>query len=91
MDISKINRDLGYTDPVPVEEALRRTVQWHVDNRYEPGGEIERLLGDPFDYEAEDGLIRAYREAVEQLSHLPGTRPTWSHPYPHPKEPHQVT
>ncbi|MDP6511322.1 MAG: NAD-dependent epimerase/dehydratase family protein [Dehalococcoidia bacterium] len=89
MDISKIKRELGYRDPVPVEEALRRTVRWHVDHRYEPGGEIEKLLGDPFDYEAEDRLIRAYRDSVKHLSRLPGTRPEWSHPYPHPKEPHQ--
>lgn len=66
-DISVIREELGYRDIVPVEEGIRRTVHWYVENRPEPGGELELQLGDPFDYEAEDRIIREYREAEERL------------------------
>lgn len=32
IDISKIERELGWTPEVPFEEGLRRTVQWYLDN-----------------------------------------------------------
>jgi hypothetical protein len=67
MDLGKLQRDLGYRDVVPVQEGLRRTVEWLVANRPEPGGLTEQILGDPFDYGAEDALIAAAREGLEQL------------------------
>src|SRR5262249_33697565 len=35
MDLGKIERELGYRDVVPADEALRRTVRWLLDNRPE--------------------------------------------------------
>ena len=67
MDLGKIQRELGYNDLVPVPEALQRTVDWLVANRPEPGGLTERLLGDPFDYDAEDRLVAAAREGLERM------------------------
>jgi nucleoside-diphosphate-sugar epimerase len=67
MDLGKIQRELGYRDVVPVPEALRRTVEWLVDNRPEPGGLTEQILGDPFEYEAEDRLVAAAREGLEKM------------------------
>jgi len=67
MDLGKLQRALGYRDLVPVQEALRRTVDWLLANRPDPGGFTERLLGDPFDYAAEDQLIAVAREAVERM------------------------
>ena len=67
MDLAKLQRELGYRDAVPTREALRRTVEWLVANRPEPGGFTEQLLGDPFDYAAEDRLIAAAREGLERM------------------------
>jgi nucleoside-diphosphate-sugar epimerase len=67
MDLAKIQRELGYRDVVPVPEALRRTVDWLVANPPDPGGFTEQLLGDPFDYEAEDRLVAAAREGHEKM------------------------
>jgi nucleoside-diphosphate-sugar epimerase len=67
MDLARLQRDLGYRDAVPTPEALRRTVDWLVANRPEPGGFTEQLLGDPFDYAAEDRLIAAAHEGLERM------------------------
>jgi nucleoside-diphosphate-sugar epimerase len=67
MDLAKIRRELGYRDLVPTQEALRRTVDWLLAHRPEPGGFTEQLLGDPFDYAAEDRLVAAAREGLEQM------------------------
>ena len=45
-DSSRIRRELGYREPVPVAEAIRRTIEWERANP--PSG-----FG-PFDYTAED-------------------------------------
>jgi nucleoside-diphosphate-sugar epimerase len=67
MDLGKLQRELGYRDAVPVQEAVRRTVEWLVANPPEPGGFVEQILGDPFDYDGEDRLIAAAREGLERL------------------------
>lgn len=86
-DIGKIRTQLGYRDAVDPAQALATSVDWLIANRPDAGGEIERQLGDPFAYAAEDALIEACRrtqvaaEAVEfpdmQLGHM----------YRHPKKP----
>jgi nucleoside-diphosphate-sugar epimerase len=67
MDLSRLQRELGYRDVVPTDVALRRTVDWLLANRPEAGGFTEQLLGDPFDYGAEDRLARAARTGLESL------------------------
>lgn len=88
MDLSKIKRELGYTDLVPTEEALARTVRWYLEHPPERGGEIERRLQDPFDYAAEDRLVALFKESLQRMAAIPfaieAHRP---HPYAHPKEP----
>ena len=90
MDISKIQSQLGYRDACPTEQALEITIDWLLENRPDPGGEIEQRLQDPFDYSGEDRLIRVWRESVERVMEVPfdviGDRP---HPYAHPKKPGQ--
>jgi nucleoside-diphosphate-sugar epimerase len=73
MDLAKIRRELGYRDLVPTEEGLRRTVGWLLANRPEPGGLTEKILGDTFDYAAEDQMLAAQREYEQRLQ-----RVTWS-------------
>ncbi len=54
-DTSRIRRELGYTEPVPLREALRRAVEWERANPPEEGS-----TGGPggrFDYAAEDAAL----------------------------------
>lgn len=67
MDLAKLRRELGYRDRVAPEEGLRRTVQWLLENRPEPGGLTEQILGDTFDYAAEDQIIGIQREYETRL------------------------
>lgn len=88
LDLTKIRRQLGYRDVVPAAEAMARTARWYVDHRPEPGGEIERRLGDPFDYAAEDELMDRFAAVTAELADLGQRRTGVSHhPYPHPVDP----
>jgi nucleoside-diphosphate-sugar epimerase len=49
-DSSRIRKELGYAEPVPLDEALSRTIDWELANP--PAGAEER-----FDYAAEDRLL----------------------------------
>lgn len=67
MDLSRLRHELGYRDLVPPAEGLRRTVEWLLAHRPEPGGLTERILGDTFDYAAEDRLATIAREALARM------------------------
>jgi len=88
LDLSRIRAELGYTDVLGVREALAATARWYVEHRPPPGGDVERTLGDPFDYAAEDRLIAAYRQGLELMRAAAGPpdQSTWRHPYAHPRE-----
>jgi nucleoside-diphosphate-sugar epimerase len=91
MDLSKIKQQLGYKDVVPVEKGMELTVRWFAENPLPRGGEVEQLLGDPFNYEAEDRLIELYRteggRLRQRLREQPVSDTSFRHPYPHPKKP----
>jgi len=90
LDLTKIKNQLGYIDLYPVEEAIRKTVQWYLEHRPEPGGDVERNLLDPFNYRDEDRLIAAYKSSMQSLLEIPFDFGTdQHHPYAHPKEPGQ--
>jgi nucleoside-diphosphate-sugar epimerase len=86
-DISKIQAQLGYRDVVSPAEALATAVDWLVANPPQRGGEIERQLGDPFAYAAEDELIAACKisDAAAQGVLFPDMQ--LGHVYRHPKKP----
>ncbi|HKV54139.1 MAG TPA: NAD-dependent epimerase/dehydratase family protein [Candidatus Binataceae bacterium] len=91
VDLFKLKTELGYRDPVPVTEAIARTVRWYLEHRPEPGGEIEKRLQDPFDYDAEDRFITVYRESITRMSSVAFAKVERTpHPYPHPKVPGQA-
>ena len=52
-DTSRIREELGYEEPVPREEALRRSIRWERENP------PERVDPATFDYAAEDAALRA--------------------------------
>ncbi len=51
--------------------------------------EAEDQLGDPFDYEAEDAYIEAYKEYAEKLRNIRFAGFTHVHEYAHPERPWQ--
>lgn len=65
VNIDSLRAVLGYRDLVDPEEGLRRTARWLVANP--PSAAVERLLQDPFDYDAEDELLARWRDALERF------------------------
>jgi dTDP-D-glucose 4,6-dehydratase len=53
VDSSRIRDELGYAEPVPQEEALRRTIEWE---RANPPDHIDPA---EFEYDSEDRALAA--------------------------------
>jgi nucleoside-diphosphate-sugar epimerase len=81
-----IRAELGYEDAVEPGVAMARYVDWLVEHRPEPGGELERQVGDPFDYEAEDELMDRWSQARGALGEIVSPLPQQGHQYRHPKK-----
>jgi nucleoside-diphosphate-sugar epimerase len=85
-DLTLIRNDLGYTDKVPVREALARTTDWLCANPPPSGGTEEIVLQDPFDYPAEDRLLAAWdaaRDSFPEISYS-DTQPGYTLSYSGP-------
>jgi nucleoside-diphosphate-sugar epimerase len=67
LDLSRIRADLAYRDAVPARDALARTARWLAAHPPPPGGTEEQVLTDPFDYDAEDRLVDAWRRLRDAL------------------------
>jgi nucleoside-diphosphate-sugar epimerase len=83
-DASKIRRELGYTDIVDSYSALRQSVAWLLANREDASSELEKQLGDPFDYAREDVLIKQWQTARAQIAKVDYPLPQDAHMYRHP-------
>ncbi|MFP8871627.1 MAG: NAD-dependent epimerase/dehydratase family protein [Myxococcota bacterium] len=83
--IDKIKEQLGYRDVVSFEDAVERTASWYMDNPLPPGDEAELNLGDPFDYEHEDGVVAVWRKLASEfgnaIADIPRKEVVWHHPY----------
>jgi nucleoside-diphosphate-sugar epimerase len=87
-DIDKLKRELGYRDVVPAVQAMAATARWYAERRELLASEIEKKLGDPFDYAAEDRLAADWRQISQSLLARHGREyAELPHPYPHPKKP----
>ncbi len=86
-DISKIKTQLGYTGVATPAQALTASVDWLVANRPQRGDEIERQLGDPFAYAAEDQLIAACKTGYAAAEGVSFPDMQLGHMYRHPKKP----
>jgi nucleoside-diphosphate-sugar epimerase len=89
-DISKVKKELGYHDIVPVEKAIELTVKWLWENRPLPGGIVEQQLRDPFDYALEDRLMDEFMIAWRHLRDLQPSPLGFRHPYDHPEGPEDL-
>lgn len=87
LDISKIQRDLGYADVLPFPEAIQRTAVWYRDNPLERGGSEEARIGDPFDYEGEDAFRDGLGEFARRAEDIEFADVALRHSYDHPKKP----
>lgn len=64
--VDQIINELGYRDVVPVIEALGITARHLLENPVPRGSTTEMRLQDPFDYDAEDRIIDAYRRLLAE-------------------------
>jgi nucleoside-diphosphate-sugar epimerase len=85
LDLGKIRAQLGYRDVVAPVDGLARTATWLLDNPPEPGGLEETVLQDPFDYRAEDRLVKNWKAALATLpdpgfAEEPGYTLSWEAP-----------
>jgi nucleoside-diphosphate-sugar epimerase len=71
LDLTRVRHELGYHDVVPARTAVATTARWLAEHPCEPGGMEEKVLTDPFDYEAEDALVAAWRAALDSLPEVP--------------------
>jgi nucleoside-diphosphate-sugar epimerase len=87
LDLTRIRTELGYRDVLGVREALARTVEWYRTHPPAAGGDIERALGDPFDYAQEDRFVALYQQGQALLRSVAvdAAAIQW-HPYAHPKQ-----
>jgi hypothetical protein len=85
-DSGQIRSELGFTDLVPAETGLERTVEWLVRNPPRRGANEEQKIGDPFDYASEDELIERWTGAGE-FRPIESALPVKAHMYRHPKYP----
>lgn len=86
VDDRKIRAELGHTDVVTAEQALRETVEWLRENPVRQ--EDYPTYPAKFDYDLEDRLVEAYAEAVELVREKAfDEAPPLAHPMPHPKKP----
>jgi nucleoside-diphosphate-sugar epimerase len=53
---ARIRQELGYQEPVALEDAIRRTISWEIEN---PPTEVS---GAQFDYAAEDAAVAGHQE-----------------------------
>jgi len=82
-----IREELGYRDPVPADVAMGESVDWLTAHPPEPGGELERQIGDPFAYEREDALIERWLASAAALGPIESPLPPQGHQYRHPTAP----
>jgi len=70
---------------VTAQNGLETTIDWLLANRPPRGGELERQIGDPFDYEREDALLARWRATAPAPEEAP--LPEQGHQYRHPRAP----
>lgn len=70
MDISRVQRDLGYRDLVPANEAMSTTTQYYIENPPTEGPQGN--LQDTFDYAMEDRLLDLVRRSSAEMQAISG-------------------
>ncbi|MCC6437319.1 MAG: epimerase [Acidimicrobiales bacterium] len=89
VDASLIRDELGYADLVDPIEAHRRTIRWQIEHLGRDSAGVDRVLEDPYDYEAEDRLVALQRRfmadaAAIEFTAEPGFTSGYYGPTPNP-------
>jgi nucleoside-diphosphate-sugar epimerase len=85
LDLTKIRTQLAYAEVLSPERGLAITAKWLKDHPLPPNGPDEKILQDPFDYQAEDELIAAWKTLCAKMPRVrferePGFTATYSGP-----------
>ncbi|MCA8900590.1 MAG: hypothetical protein KDA53_05010 [Hyphomonas sp.] len=73
--------------PVPMNQALRQTVEWYLEDPEGRGSAVEPQLRDTFSYELEDKILSELDRARTAIESLQFPEFDMSHYYAHPKAP----
>jgi dTDP-D-glucose 4,6-dehydratase len=90
LDLFKLKSELGYRDVVSPAEGFARTARWLAANAGERQAQFEGNLHDPFDYDAEDRLVKGFRDGMATLREFAWQPLVRAHAYAHPKKPGEV-
>ena len=70
LDDTSLKTLLGYKDVVSVEEGIKRTIEWILNNTDSFDQSIESLLGNPYAYEVEDLVVKTLANSNKELAPL---------------------
>ena len=85
LDLTRLRSELGYRDVVPARDAVALTARWLYEHPLAADAPEAKVLGDPFDYEAEDRLMDAWTAACDSLPEVEFRRiPTYGSAYSGP-------
>jgi nucleoside-diphosphate-sugar epimerase len=86
LDTRKLFERLPH-DSTPFLAAMRKTVDWYLQDPEGRGRIVEPQLADPFRYDIEDALIRELDAARDRIAALEMPALDMAHTYAHPKAP----
>ena len=85
LDLTRIRSELGYRDVVPARQAVAETARWLDAHPLAPDSPEATVLGDPFDYAAEDELIARWEAARGRVGGVSfAVEPTYGSAYSGP-------
>jgi len=85
LDVHKVRQQLGYSDIVPVPQALARTVDWFAANQPSEDDAMREEMR--IHYEVEDALIKISKDAHARMAALNHFNQDYHHSYAHPRSP----
>jgi hypothetical protein len=85
LDTAKIRTELGYRQVMTGRAALQESVDYLL--AHEMDRSAHPAYRDQFDYDAEDRLVKTYRQAIHAVASEAGRQiHDFMHPMPHPKK-----
>jgi hypothetical protein len=76
----------GYRYIVPAKKGLEKTIEYYLTNRPKAGGDLEKHLGDPFNYSSEDLFIREFKKMESQIREIHWDKYKFIHAYGSPQK-----
>ncbi|MEP7314300.1 MAG: NAD-dependent epimerase/dehydratase family protein, partial [Pseudomonadota bacterium] len=86
LDTRKLFERLPH-EATPFSTAIRKTVEWYMDDPDGRGRAVEQQLADPFRYDVEESLMRELDAARARIAAIEMPALDMAHTYAHPKPP----